>query len=288
MMDIFIFDVGLGQCVYFLPHDAPEYSMLVDCGHDGDFHPIDQLIEWDIVHVNEQNKREIGNLTLTNYDHDHFSGLPYLCSKVKIRTVRLAKNLTVDELLALKDEETEALSTLIDMRNDYNQGAIAYKPPYKKSVFHLTQDELTAAGIEPTTNHLSQVVFVETNDVVICIPGDLEEASWELMLNNEAVTNLLERTSIFFASHHGRENGYHPDIFNYCFPDCIIISDKEIMHATQEGMAGLYSPYVIGDGIILKHGSGNMRRKVLSTRKDGHVLIRINARGNTEFHALGR
>jgi len=120
------------------------------------------------------------------------------------------------------------------------------------------------------------------------MPGDLEIESWELMLSKENVAKWLERTSIFFASHHGRENGYNPDIFKFCFPDCIVISDKEIVHATQQGMAGLYSPHVLGDGIVLKHGSGNMRRKVITTRKDGDILIRIDARGNTAYHALGR
>jgi len=79
--------------------------MLVDCGHDNEYHPIDTLLEYDIVYLNGQNKKEIGNLTLTNYDHDHFSGLPYLTSKVKFRTVNLAKNLSIDDLLSLKDEE---------------------------------------------------------------------------------------------------------------------------------------------------------------------------------------
>lgn len=286
MIDIVVFNVRLGQCVFFHPHEDPKYSMMVDCGHDGDFHPIDTLVKYDVLPVNTKGLYEIGNLTLTNYDHDHFSGLPYITSKAKFRTVTLAKNITVDELVSMKYQYTDALDKLVKLRETYTNDAQDYTPPYTKTTFTLTQPELISAGIEPSTNHLSRMVFVEVANVVICIPGDLEEKSWELMLRKQKVRDLLERTDIFFASHHGRRNGYYRDVFNYCFPECIIISDKEVVHGTQEGMAGIYGPHVIGDGIILKRPSGNVRRKVITTRNDGHIHISIDAAGNVAYQTL--
>ena len=287
MLDVIVCNVRLGQCVLFYPHDNPaKYSMMVDCGHEGGFHPVDLFISLKDLEKNGNGQYEIGNLTLTNYDHDHFSGLPYLLKRARFKTVNFANNLSVKELLDMKDEETEALMALVGLRNTYSRTATDYTQPYQKTVFSLSVGDLGAAGITPSTNHLSQMVFVEVGNVMICIPGDLEADSWEVMLKKPGVQKLLKKTNIFFASHHGRENGYHGKVFDYCFPDCVIISDKEVVHGTQQGMAADYGKHVLGDGIVLEGPMGKKdRRKVITTRNDGHLWINIDAQGNVRYMA---
>lgn len=286
MIQCVIFNVRLGQCVAFYPVDAPEYLMLVDCGHESDFHPIDFLIEnTDDLPKDRAGKVILGNLTLTNYDHDHFSGLPYLMTKTKLKTTRFPKNLSCDDLIDLKDEMTDALTAVLDIKDGYTNSAQNHNPPYVIKTFHLTKDEL-AADITITTNHLSQIVFFSYGGKTICISGDLEKPSWELMLKKAKVCELLQQTNIFFASHHGRDNGYYDFIFTYCEPECIIISDKEIVHGTQESMSQKYAKHVIGDGIQFKSGSASNKRKVLSTRSDGHILINLHPNGDSEYISL--
>ena len=286
MMNIAVFDVGMGQCIFFRPDENPaDYSMMVDCGHDGFFHPVDALLRWGWLPKNYNGLGELGNLTLTNYDHDHFSGLPYLRQATTLKTVNLAKNLTVDELNQIKEERTEALDELVRVRQRFTAPATDYHPPYTKHVASLTVDELLAAGITPTTNHLSQLVFVKAGGVGICVPGDLERPSWELMLQKPMVQYCLRETQIFFASHHGRANGYHEDIFQYCAPECVIMSDKSIVHGTQENMASRYGTQVHGDGVVL--GETGAPRKVITTRNDGHILIGIDGRHDVQYRALG-
>lgn len=284
MLDIVICDVRLGQSILFYPHENPErYSMMVDCGHDQDFHPIDLFINLNAFKKNWAGKYEIGNLVITNYDHDHFDGLPYLLEKAVIKTAYFANNLSTNDLIQMKDEMTPELAALVDLRERFTGAVTDFTPSYSSEIFSLTADELLAAGIEPTTNHLSQMIFVTAGKKVICIPGDLEKQSWNLMLKKERVRYLLQRTNIFFASHHGRENGYHDAVFDYCFPDCIIISDKEVVHGTQQGMSSLYAKHVVGEGVSLETTSGLTTRKVLTTRKDGHLHIKLDVFGNVRY-----
>jgi len=275
--DILIFDVGLGQSIFVYPHSHPEYGMLVDCGHTDEFHPIDFLLERNFIP-----NRTIGNLTLTNYDHDHYSGLPYLWQNVTIASVSFAPTFTSSELRAIKDTPTSALDHVCHVRDTYIYPAINHQPPYTKQAFCLERSQLQ----NPDTNNLSQVVFVEHFGTVICISGDLEVTGWNLLLKNPLVRHWLTRTSVFVASHHGRENGYCPEVFLHCnAPECIVISDKGILHDTQQDMSSLYGTHVSAPGICVNGDTARVR-KVLTTRDDNHIWIQLSGSGNRTYRTF--
>jgi hypothetical protein len=276
MLDIIIFNVQLGQCIFFYPRNNPEYGLMVDCGNTPNFDPIDRIIEWNLLPIETSGQKKIYKLrdfTLTNYDQDHFSGLPYLISKVKIETVRLPKNLSAEEILKLKEEITEPIEDIVHIIKTYTHDAENYSPPYTKRTYYLKKSDFPSEKID--TNKLSQIVFVDYKNFRICIPGDLTSPAWEKLLLNEDIKTLLKKTHVFIASHHGREDGFNEKIFEYCKPECIILSDKDIVHKTQEGMTSVYLSRVKGGGIIL-NGDTKNPRKTLTTRSDGHIWIRIN------------
>jgi hypothetical protein len=281
-----IYNVKLGQCIGVLPHDQCDYAMMVDCGHDDDFHPIDDFSQYLPQTGGQPPKPSLRTLVLTNYDHDHFSGLPNLHTSAKINSVLLPKNLAMAEIRALKPESTEALDTLEHIRSTYTVDATDYTPPFTRKVFSLQQADLTKAQIPIETNHLSQMVFINYGETTFCIPGDLEARSWELMLAKSEVQAWLKKTNVLLASHHGRENGYHEGIFDYCQPACIILSDKPIVHGTQKDMTALYASHVGGKGIIYSPATGNaVYRKTLTTRNDGHILVSVPLSGTPTFKA---
>jgi len=277
MLDIFIFNVEHGQSVFFYPRDIPEFGMLVDCGNTGTFNPIDQIIAWNMLPKNAAGQHVLSNLTITNYDHDHFSGLPYLANTVHIATARLSKNISSQELLAAKPEDTLALQWVRHVKDTYNQPAPLHVPPYQVAVFSLTQNDFPAGDWD--TNNLSQVVFVSYGGSVICISGDIEAKGWAKLLLQENFKASLRATNVFIAAHHGRETGHAVEVFDHCSPQCVIISDKEIMHGTQEGMAQAYANRVSGNGVYLANAASPVARKVLTTRNDGHVWVRFEPNG---------
>lgn len=281
-----VYNVGLGQCIGVLPHDNREYAMMIDCGHDNDFHPIDDFKRHLPSAQEEHQIPSLRSLVLTNYDHDHFSGLPRLCDSIKIKGILFPKNLSMDEVRNLKSDSTEALDALAHLRATYTAKATNHTPPYSRKVFSLQQMELAKSNIPIATNHLSQLVFISYANTTFCIPGDLETQSWNLMLAKPEVQALLKKTNILLAPHHGRLSGYNATIFNYCQPSCVILSDKSIVHETQKDMAALYASHVLGNGISFQSATGNVaQRKTLTTRNDGHILVTVSHTGLPEYKA---
>lgn len=283
MLDIFVFNVKDGQSIFFYPRNNPEYGMLIDCHESDDFRPIDFLVKNGFVyHDNQKQRYVLSNLTITNYDNDHFSGITEILKKVHIDTVRLPKNISSSELVECKEEKTQALQDVCYLKDTYTSSALYHKPPYKIIPYHLEQSDFQDE--EVNTNYLSQIVFVEYDGSQMCICGDLEKPAWELILQKTGVIENLKKTNVMIAPHHGRENGYHENVFRYCSPECIVISDKEMMHETQEAMSQTYSNHVSEKGIVL-NGNYSNPRKVLTTRCDGHIWIRFHE-GNREYKSF--
>lgn len=284
MLDIAIFNVEHGQSIFFYPVGQPEYGMFVDCGNTPDFEPIDAVIERGLLPKNQYGQFVLGNLTITNYDHDHFSGLPYLMTKAHVSTVRLAHNISTPELIASKTDYTRALDKVCYLKDNYIHPAPGHAPPYAVTTFSLPRHCFPEGRCD--TNNLSQIVFVSYAGSIICISGDVEEAGWKRLLLNEQAKAWLQATRVLVAAHHGRENGYAKEIFDHCSPECVIFSDKETVHGTQEGMAQLYSNHVIGDGISFIREGSVQSRKVLTTRNDGHLWLRFHPDGRREYKKI--
>src|SRR3990167_831610 len=172
ILEILIFNVGQAQCIFFYPQSHPEYGMFVDCAAGENYNPIDFLIKQNLIY-HDGTQYVLGNLTITNYDNDHFFGLPKIRQKVHIKTVNLAKNVSSGELKNIKPEITEALNHVCFLKDTYTADVPFHTPPYVKYIFSLSQGEL---GLEEiNTNNLSQLVFIEYGGSKICICGDLEK-----------------------------------------------------------------------------------------------------------------
>ena len=284
-MDIVIFNVELGQCVFFYPRNHAEYGLMVDCGNTLNFEPIDKILEWNLLPEETNDdplKRILKILIITNYDQDHFSGLSYLRSKVKIEIVVLPKNISSEEIKEIKDEITKPIEEIIKLKDEYIF-PIMLDPPYKIDTFYLEQSDFPDEEID--TNKLSQIVFVTYNSTCICIPGDLTSPAWEKHLTNKIVQDRLKETQIFVASHHGREDGFNENVFKCCRPEVIILSDKDISRKTQEGQTQTYIGEVEGNGIVFNGDATNLR-KTLTTRSDGHLWIRIEENGTRTYKSI--
>jgi hypothetical protein len=103
-------------------------------------------------------------------------------------------------------------------------------------------------------------------------PGDLEAAGWQALLTNEYFCEELRKTTVLVASHHGRQSGYCEEIFQYCRPQVVVISDKPKMHATQETVPQ-YQNILSGEGVNVV---GQWRKRhVLTTRNDGPIRFYV-------------
>lgn len=271
-----VFDVGAGQYIYLHPLENPKENMIVDCGGDGDYNPTEFLSRFLGESVAE--KAVLGTLALTNYDQDHFHHIEDVRARFVINKVRFPKNITSDDLYDIKETPTSELDHVCEIKDLYTLPA-EHQAPYDVYSSHLEKSDLDG---DINTNHLSQIMFIDYGGSRICITGDLEKPAWEVLLRREKIQEMLSGTNVLIAPHHGRENGYHADIFKYCSPEVVIISDKPLIHETQDGMPQLYGNNVGGEGVLV----AGRRRKVLTTRSDGHLLIQFEANGNRSYTTL--
>ena len=158
------------------------------------------------------------------------------------------------------------MQSLLNMVEDYTGEVTAdqFEPPgLRVWMFHNNYPSFT------DTNNLSLLIFVDVGGLSFVFPGDLERAGWLPLLEDPHVQGLLRRVNVFIASHHGRESGYCKEVFDYCKPNLVVMSDGAIQYDTQR-MAGTYGEHATGEWF--NAASGREFRKVLSTRNDGNLF----------------
>lgn len=258
-MKVTIHNVGHGACVS-LAHQNGNV-MLWDCGHAEYNRPSRFLPASGISRIDY--------FFVTNYDEDHISDLPNLRASVNIRSLFRNRSITSDQLRALKRQGgpiSTAMESMLNMIDYYTGGPLSPAPEFPGVRFKTFSNSYGAQF--PDTNNISLVTFLECGSTKFIIPGDLEHAGWEELLTRQDFVDELAGVNVFIASHHGREGGYHKDVFRVCSPYVIVFSDSEIQHGTQE-MAQTYAEHASG---VAFNGE---TRYVLSTRNDGTLTWTI-------------
>lgn len=260
-MELRIFDVSHGFCSLVASDNGG--LVLIDCGHDsGGFTPSRFLSS--VGHNN------IHHFIISNFDQDHVSDLHNLLQNVNIHVFHRNPTVSPEYIRALKLQSgplTNAMGAAISCATHLVHPVNS--PPdmgdLEIQTFCNRYPEFT------DTNNLSVVTFIKFENFTVLFPGDLEEAGWLGLMRNPSFLAKLATVNVFVASHHGRSTGYCAEIFEHCRPDVVVISDKGILHDTQQH--NLYPPHVAG--LVWP---GNIRRQVLTTRNDGTIRI-VKPRG---------
>jgi len=254
-MEIKIFDVLHGFCAYIIADNGN--VILIDCGYNEEtnFRPSNYLV----------NNRCAGieRLIISNYDEDHIDDLPNLRKVLSVDVLHRNRTISADELEKLKLKAgpiQPGMQSLLDMIRIYTSDVV--NPPEFPGVELVTFHN--NFPLFDDTNNLSLVTFLYYRDIHIVFPGDLEKKGWLSLLAGKSFQEELKRVNIFIASHHGRESGYCSDVFEYCKPEIVIISDEPIQYDTQSTS---YDQHASGVRF------GNQDRYVLTTRNDGMVTI---------------
>jgi beta-lactamase superfamily II metal-dependent hydrolase len=250
-----IFDVAHGFCSYIVASNGN--VILYDAGYNIDtgFSPSVYLadhgctgIEWFVV---------------SHYDEDHIADLPNLRDAFTIQMLTRNRTVSPEQVMAMKEgtgEYTPAMESMLDMMRTYN-GEIVNFPEFtdiEAKFFHNQYGDFL------DTNNLSVVMFLHSADLHVVYSGDLERAGWLKLLENPDFRNELGRVNIFIASHHGRESGYCEEVFAFCHPNLVIISDTE---PDDDSQADTYANHASGI-----QWNGGVRR-VLTTHQNGMITL---------------
>jgi beta-lactamase superfamily II metal-dependent hydrolase len=250
-----IFDVAHGFCSYIVA--ANGNVILYDAGHNVDtgFTPSVYLadhgctgIEWFIV---------------SHYDEDHVADLPNLRDAFTIQMLTRNRSLSPERVRQMKEatgECTPAMESMLEMMTTYSSTATD-PPTFTDIETRFFQNQY---GDFLDTNNLSVVMFLHSGNLHIVYPGDLERAGWIKLLENPEFKDELRKVNIFIASHHGRESGYCREVFAYCKPALVIISDTE---PDDDSQADTYAGHASG---IQWNGA---LRRVLTTHQNGVITL---------------
>ena len=276
VMALRIWDVEHGACAMLAPVSNSVLGRLamIDSGHTEDWRPSE--------HIRELGRNRLDYLFVTNADQDHLSDLEGLWEQdIHVATLTRNPYPNPEELRKIKLQGgslTNDIERFLNMHGKYNQPATepfnSHMGGIRKRTFFNKYPDFT------DTNNLSLVVFIEYNGFKILFPGDLEVDGWLALLSREDFRAELVGIDILVASHHGRQNGYCQEVFDYCSPRAVIMSDKSIQHDTQL-MAQTYRNQIVKyhpDGVIV--ATTMKRRHVLTTRRDGYINFSVGTDGS--------
>ncbi|HSS50926.1 MAG TPA: hypothetical protein VLX28_18450 [Thermoanaerobaculia bacterium] len=256
-MQLQIFDVEHGACALLTCDNHTR--LMIDCGHNS-------TTGWRPgTYLEQQNISTLEMLAITNYDEDHVSGIANLRDNVDVRWLLRNTSVSGAAIRNLKSEDGmgAGIERLVyEIENVFTgDGGIDPLPNFSGLEWQAFWNEPSTFDDE---NNLSMVVHLKCHGVGVMLPGDLEREGWLELLKRYAFQQALRDTSVLVASHHGRESGCCREIFNYCHPFYVVISDRGYLYDTQRTIPFYRS---VAQG-------GPFRdevRRVLTTRRDGRI-----------------
>lgn len=287
-MEIEIFDVGHGSCA-LLTTDANR-RILIDCGSNSSaYFETAQLLR-------QRGVGMIDLLIVSNYDSDHVTGLPGVYESIPVLSIFRNQSVSPALLRNMKNKKSRGFGIgRIPHATLYStlMNSISSIPLGIENLLHMMEVYTIPVPLDfidirincfynhypyfTDENNLSVVSIFNYFDFGIIFPGDLEKRGWQNLLESWAFREALKNVNVFVASHHGRESGYYPEVFRYCRPEIIIVSDKSIEHETQKTSAryGRHAQGAYFRNLIQPlFEQPFFERRVLTTRKDGTMRIR--------------
>lgn len=244
--------------------------ILIDAGSRDDFSPALHL-------KNIWGFERLRWLTITHHDSDHLTDINNIAEFFKPGTLN-QPFLTPEQLSSLYPAGfSTPLEVFLEFRKEYNSPALPISDlsyDWGGVQFTTFRNEYLDL-LNPSMNDLSIVIFAHYQGWTFCLPGDIEKIGWKKLLEKEEFRNWISRTSILVASHHGRESGFCEEVFKFCSPYIVLISDK---NTTSTSCTEKYLPFCSGLDVTNPLGV-DIKRHVLTTRNDGAVTVDIDDAG---------
>jgi beta-lactamase superfamily II metal-dependent hydrolase len=265
-MRVEIFDVGHGQCAVITAPNGRR--MMIDCGDRWG----DETFWTPSLHYYGQT---IDILALTNLDEDHLSDFKAMIENCTLPWILTNSTIGAREFALLKQDGmgsgAKAFAAWLARPRGF---PVSTEPDFGPVQIRWYSWSFIPGAVNKT-NDLSLAVVVQFGDFKIVFTGDLEVAGWRRLLTIPEFRADLVGTTVFVASHHGRESGCCTELFELIKPQLVIISDDEHQYDSQDTNAWYRSRCT---GAIFANNPLE-RRYVATTRKDGSMMLDIDAAG---------
>jgi hypothetical protein len=229
------YSVGNGD-MFSIRHNSDNFTQ-IDCCLCAD------KLDEQIADLKEQSRgKGVTRFISTHPDQDHLHGIELLDAEVPISNFYVVKN------QATKSDETESFKHYCKLRDDPAKAFYISKGVTRKWM-NLADGERGAAGVHilwpDTSNELYQEALAEAaagknyNNMSAVIRYSLQNGAsfmWLGDLETDFMESIaheikLEKTTVVFASHHGRATGKIPDSWlEKLDPQIIVIGEAPSRH----------------------------------------------------------
>lgn len=229
------FAVGNGD-MFYIQHNSDNFT-IIDCNLDAETarERIDELAQ-------ASKGKGISRFISTHPDQDHFGGIELLDAAMPIVNFYVVQN------QAVKDEETKSFQHYCKLRDDAGKAFYIHKGCSRKWM-NLSDEVRKTSGISILWPDTGNAYFTEAlnacnsgnsyNNISPVIRYSVEGGASFLWLGDletdfmEKITDhiQLEKTTVVFASHHGRDSGKIPDSWlEKLDPQIIVIGEAPSRH----------------------------------------------------------
>jgi len=215
-MRVFFLDAGQGNCAVVKLPDGR--IMVIDCNTEG---ANDNVVSF----LKRAGIKQIDVLVATHPDRDHVSGLAHLAKLFQVR--ELWK-------VAFKKTEENASPESLEAYAEYERAVDVLRAKGTK-ILNPTQDtydrNLGGANVEvlapfsripddyKTANDACMVLRISHAGKSFLFTADTTTQTWEKLIKSGNVS-----ATVFQASHHGAESGFHPDLMQAVKPQLVVVS----------------------------------------------------------------
>lgn len=228
------FSVGHGD-MYYIRHASDNFT-IIDCN-------IDDITAKPIIEeLKAQSKdKGVSRFICTHPDQDHFGGIEILDDKLPIKNFYVVKN------QAIKDKETTSFTHYCSLRD--SEKAFFISKGCTRKWMNKKDEERGSSGIDilwPNTKNAHFINALEnceagesfnnTSAVVRYRAADGASFMWLGDLEAKFMEDIeddisLQKTTVVFASHHGRDSGKIPDSWlEKLDPQIIVIGEAPSRH----------------------------------------------------------
>lgn len=264
-LKIFVHDVGHGHSIHaFTPNGQ---VVVIDLGCSSDFSPLEWL---------RKQTNTIDSLIISHPHGDHIDEIEHLSAQgFKVRQLWRPRWLPEEDVRKANQKTyAQKLDTYFEMNNrftgDIASGQLVGDPAVSGGV-RIQQFASHKCGTSNINNHSGVVVFTYQG-VKVVIPGDNEPPSWNALLEQPDFVSAIDGAHVFLASHHGRESGYHSELFKSMGPKLCLVSDGKVQDTDATSR---YSGHAAGWSVRSRSDNSSAERSCLTTRSDGAIVMEV-------------
>jgi len=271
-LDVVIWDVQHGSAVYVKTPGGKHIAIDLGTGSygysDKNFSPLSHLHDRYGVH-------QLDAVIITHPHRDHLDDI-HCFNALAPKVLMASKHLQDSDMYdGNAPESRHIIEKYIEIRKRYNADI-----PWESGNNPFSAANNGGVNIRcfiPNTcarsnlNNHSVVAVLEYASHKMIIPGDNEPASWSELLSSPDFKKAIQGTTVFVASHHGRESGFSSDLLQCIQPYLTIISDGAYCDTSATSR---YSQKSRGWN-VKKRSGGSESRNCVTTRNDGVVYISL-------------